>query len=51
MSIKSIMKIPYVMFVLGMLDAPQINYDSKKEEISTPKTAEDEAAAIVSALG
>jgi len=34
MSYNEIMKLPYITFVLGMLDAPQVDYDSKKE---TPK--------------
>jgi len=52
MSIKDIMKIPYIMFVLGMADAPQVDYESKKDKkTTTPKTAEDEIAAISGALG
>lgn len=46
MSIKEIMKIPYIMFVIGMLDAPHIDYDSKKEDIIETKTKEEELAAM-----
>jgi hypothetical protein len=52
MSVKDILKTPYIMFVIGMLDAPQVDYDSKtKDKTTTPKTAEDEAASLVGALG
>lgn len=51
MSYEDIMKLPYIAFVLGMLDAPQIDYDSKKEDLYKPPTAGDEAAAFVGALG
>ena len=47
MSYNDIMKLPYIAFVLGMLDAPQIDYDSKKEKTKTPQTAEEEAAALM----
>ena len=49
---KNILKIPDLMFVIGMLDAPQIDYDSNiKDKTTTPKTAEDEAAAFAGLLG
>lgn len=51
MSYEDIMKLPYIAFVLGMLDAPQIDYDSKKDNLITPKTAADEAAAFAGVLG
>lgn len=50
MSIREIMEIPYILFVLGMLDAPCIDYDKKKEEIIVPKTAAEEIAAITGAF-
>ena len=53
MSIREIMKIPYIQFVIGMLDAPAVDYDKKKDkkEITTPDTAESQASAVMSALG
>lgn len=54
MTPKQIMKIPYVLFVIGMLDAPSIDYDSKKKEKKkkkTPKTAKGEVNAVINALG
>lgn len=32
MSYDEVLKLPYITFVLGMADAPQIDYDSKKEK-------------------
>ena len=52
MSVNEILKIPYIMFVIGMLDAPSIDYEKKKnEKIITPKNAASEIAAITGALG
>ena len=35
------------MFVIGMLDAPQVDYNSKKEDdVIQPKTKEEEIAAM-----
>lgn len=48
MSVKNIMKLPYIMFVIGMLDAPQIDYENKREKINEPKTKEEEIAAMAS---
>jgi len=50
-----ILKLPYIQFVLGMLDAPSIDYSSKKEKatkpkVNTPKTADDEINAVIAAL-
>ena len=50
MSPKEIMKIPYVLFVIGMLDAPSIDYDSKKKG-KTPESAEQEINTVINALG
>lgn len=52
LSPKEILKLPYIQFVLGMLDAPQIDYDkkNKKNKKEEPKTVEDELAIIASAL-
>lgn len=46
MSYNEIMKLPYISFVIGMLDAPQVDYDSKKNDILKPKTKEEEIAAM-----
>ena len=46
MSYRDIMALPYIAFVLGMLDAPQIDYESKKEKLNTPQTAEEQVAAL-----
>lgn len=32
MSYNDILKLPYIIFVLGMLDAPQIDYDSDNKD-------------------
>jgi len=32
MTPKEIGKLPYIQFVLGMIDAPQVDYDTKKKE-------------------
>jgi len=51
MGIKEIMKLPYILFVIGMLDAPSIDYESKKtKEYNTPNTAEEEINAVTNAL-
>lgn len=52
MSPAEIMKLPYIMFVLGMYDAPQIDYSSKDEnkKPKTPKTIADEIALVTGAL-
>lgn len=49
-AIKDIMKMPYIQFVIGMLDAPSIQY-AKKEEIKEAKTAKEEIDIIKKALG
>ncbi len=54
MTPKQINKIPYIQFVIGMLDAPSIDYDSKKKEKKkgkTPKTAKEEVNTVINALG
>lgn len=50
LSPKEIMKLPYIFFVISMVDAPQIDYESKdkKAEIAKPKTADEEIAALTS---
>jgi hypothetical protein len=50
MKYQDIMKLPYIAFVIGMMDAPQIDYDSKKEQEIKPKTVDDEASALVGCL-
>ncbi len=50
MKYEDILKLPYITFVLGMLDAPQIDYDKKEKEIHEPKTAGDEANSLIGAL-
>lgn len=52
MSPAEIMKLPYIMFVLGMYDAPQIDYSSKdeKKKPKTPETMADEIALVTGAL-
>lgn len=51
MSINEIMKIPYIMFVLGMADAPSIDYETKKEEEQILNGAQEQANALKSFLG
>ena len=43
-----VLELPWITFVLSMLDAPSIDYDSKKKEekTNTPKTAKEEADAL-----
>lgn len=52
MSVNEILKMPYIFFVIGMLDAPSIDYDKKKkdEKIISPKTAQEEMNAIAGLL-
>ena len=52
MTVEQIMKLPYILFVVGMLDAPSIDFDNKKEKekVNTPKSADEEIAAITGAL-
>ena len=46
------MAMPYIQFVIGMLDAPQIDYESKKkDETYTPKNAQEESASLRGFLG
>ena len=47
MSYKEIMKMPYIVFVLGMLDAPQIDYDTKKTKEKKLDSAESQVNAIL----
>jgi hypothetical protein len=49
MPYKEIMRMPYITFVLGMLDAPQVDYESKKEK--KIETAADQIAAFTGAFG
>ena len=53
MSYDDIMKLPYMIFVIGMADAPQVDYESKKEtkKENRPSSAEEEINAISSILG
>lgn len=46
MPYNDIMKLPYIAFILGMLDAPQVDYDSEKEDIKKPQTKEEEIAVM-----
>lgn len=47
MSITEIMKLPYIVYIIGMIDAPSIDYDSKQnEDVNKPKSAEEEIAAF-----
>ena len=43
---------PYILFVIGMMDAPSIDYDKKeRKKKKTPKTAKGEVDAVINALG
>jgi hypothetical protein len=44
------MRLPYVLFVIGMLDAPQIDYDKKQDTIYKPKNAQDELKSLAGFL-
>lgn len=46
MSYNDILKLPYITFVLGMADAPQVDYDSKKETKKDTATAQEEINAL-----
>lgn len=50
MSIEEILKVPYVMFVWGMLTAPQVDYEKGKQnkegKVHKPKTQKEEIAAL-----
>jgi hypothetical protein len=46
------MSMPYIQFVIGMADAPQIDYEAKeKDETITPKNAQEESSALRGFLG
>jgi len=47
-SLNEINNMPYIQFVIGMLDAPSIDWEKKKEK--KIETAEDEVNAIMNAL-
>jgi hypothetical protein len=50
MSLKEVLKMPYIMFVISMLDAPSIDYESKKRKTNSLKDADAEMALISGAL-
>lgn len=53
MSVKQIMKMPYILFVIGMLDAPSIDYDEKKKKKKTKgnkNTVQKELDIVANAL-
>jgi len=54
-AIKDIMSMPYIQFVIGMADAPQIDYETKdkkeKDEIYIPKNAQEESKSLRGFLG
>ena len=50
MTIKEILEMPYIMFILGVLDAPAIDYEDKKEKVHVPKTEKEEINALVNFL-
>lgn len=51
MSVNEILKLPYIMFVIGMADAPSIDYDTEeKQKTSEPKTQEEEINAFLTAF-
>ena len=50
MSPGQILKLPYILFVLGMYDAPSIDYETKKEKKLKPTTAEEQVNSIISIL-
>lgn len=51
---KEIMDMPYIQFIIGMLDVVQIDYEAKSgkenDRVNKPKTAEEEVAAITGFL-
>jgi hypothetical protein len=51
MSVKDIMNLPYIMFVIGMLDAPAVDYESKKDKTNNPEDAQEQINALMGALG
>jgi hypothetical protein len=50
MSIEGIMRMPYITFVLGMLDAPSIDFDEKTTKEVIPDTANSQVNSLVSFL-
>ena len=50
LSIDKILKIPYIMLIVGMLDAPSIDFEKNKKEGVKIKTAQDEANAFLGFL-
>lgn len=51
MALSGILRLPYIYFVLGMIDAPYIEYDElEKEEVHTPKTVEEEISSLTNFL-
>jgi len=51
LSPKEILRLPYVFFVLGMLDAPSIDWDSKKKKVSKgDDSMQEEIDTILKAL-
>lgn len=50
-SLKEVMSMPYIQFVLGMLDVVQIDYDSKEtRDTYEPDTGHAEINAVITAL-
>ncbi len=52
MSPKQILELPYIQFVISMLDAPSIDYNKKKDKKVNNEelTAGDQVAAVIAAL-
>lgn len=48
---KEILELPYIQFVIGMADAPQICYKKKEDDVILTNSAEEEILAVTKALG
>ena len=49
-SLHEIMNMPYIQFIIGMVDCPHIDYDTKKEINSVSLTAEQQAEQLINIL-
>ena len=48
---KEILELPYIQLVIGMADAPQVDYQKKEKEVIETNSAEAEIQAVIKALG
>jgi len=46
MSVQQVLDIPWLFMIIGMIDAPSVDFKSKKENKKVPKTADEEMIAF-----